>query len=147
VSPTTDGGFLITKIHHLSKRVFGKLLRDQGFEINPGQGLILYALWKNDGVSIKELGKRTSLMKSTLTEMLDRMEVSGYLTRRMSESDRRQMIVKLTAKTNRLNKQYSKVSEEMGDIFYKGFEDHEINEFEKYLSRVLENLIHAESQR
>lgn len=137
-----DGGFLITKIHHLSKRVFGKLLRNRGIEINPGQGRILYALWKEDGVSIKELGKQTSLGKSTLTEMLDRLEDSGHLTRKPSKTDRRQMIVKLTKKTKQLNTQYTEVSLEMQNVFYRGFNTQEIKTFEDFLARVLKNLTH-----
>ena len=140
----TDGGFLIDKIHHLGRRVFGKLLREREIVINPGQGRILYALWKEDGVSIKELAKKTALGKSTLTDMLDRLEESGHLTREMSETDRREVIIKLTEKTKELNQEYISVSLKMKEIFYANFSETEIEEFEEFLTRVQHNLLRAE---
>ena len=35
---------------------------------------------------------------------------------------------------------FSQVSNEMKDIYYKGFSEEEIDEFENYLRRLLENL-------
>lgn len=141
----SEGGFLITKIHHLGGRVFSKKLRKHGIEISPGQGRILYALWRDDGISIAELARRTRLSKSTLTEMLDRLEESGHLIRTHSTSDRRMILVELTDKTKEMQGKYSEVSHEMIEVFYKGFQRSEIDDFELYLKRVLENLVVFES--
>jgi DNA-binding MarR family transcriptional regulator len=141
----SEGGFLITKIHHLGGRVFSKKLREHGIEISPGQGRILFALWRDDGISIAELARRTRLSKSTLTEMLDRLEESGHLIRTHSTSDRRMILVDLTDKTKKMQGKYSEVSQEMIEIFYRGFQTKEIAEFESSLKRVLENLVTFES--
>jgi DNA-binding MarR family transcriptional regulator len=66
-----SGGFLVTQIHHLGRRVFSELLKERGLDIGPGQGRILFALWQKDGVPINELIKKTLLRKSTLSELLD----------------------------------------------------------------------------
>ena len=140
-----EGGFLITKIHHLSGRIFSRKLKEFNLdEINPAQGRILFALWRGDGISIQELAKRTLLGKSTLTSMLDRLEKNGYITRLSAGKDRRKVIIKLTEKDRKLQGVYIQLSKEMTDLFYKGFKVKEIDEFEDYLRRILDNLISIE---
>ena len=140
MSKIREGGFLISKIHHLSGRIFAKMLREHDIEISPGQGRIIFALWRDDGISINELGKRTSLGKSTLTDMLDRLEETGYLRRVPSKTDRRKIMIKLTDKIDALQDTYTKVSLEMTDLCYTDFADEEVDMFEQALERVLENL-------
>ncbi|MHA2379038.1 MAG: MarR family winged helix-turn-helix transcriptional regulator [Candidatus Thorarchaeota archaeon] len=141
-----EGGFLITKIHHLSGRIFSRRLRELEIEISPGQGRILFALWQEDGISINVLGKKTQLGKSTLTETLDRLEESGHLRRVPSDKDGRKTLIELTDKTRKLHKKYEQVSQEMTDLFYGGLADKEIDDFEALLRRVLSNLVDSESK-
>ena len=137
-----EGGFLIAKIHQLAGRIFAKILKDYRLdEINPAQGRILFALWNQDGISIQELSKMTSLGKSTLTSMLDRLEDTGHLVRVPSKEDRRKIIVKLTEKDKKLQNAYMQISKEMTGLFYKGFTKKDIDHFEVYLRQILNNLI------
>jgi DNA-binding MarR family transcriptional regulator len=135
------GGFLITQIHHLGRRVFTELLKQHEIEIGPGQGRILFALWQKDGVPINDLVERTLLRKSTLSELLDNLEKAGYVKREQSEEDRRKILVRLTERTQKLQKIYINLSVEMTKIFYNDFTEEEIDEFESYLRRILSNLI------
>jgi len=48
--------------------------------------------------NLSTLVKETSLSKSTLTTMLERLEKSGHIVRKTSETDKRVMIVFLTQK-------------------------------------------------
>lgn len=138
-----EGGFLISKIHHLSGRIFAKKLREYQVEINPAQGRIMFVLWQKDGISISELAKKTSLGKSTLTSMLDRLEEMGYVTRTRSEEDRRSVLIKRTEKDESWQEVYAQVSQDMGRLYYDGFSESEIDEFEQYLRRLLDNLVAA----
>jgi DNA-binding MarR family transcriptional regulator len=135
------GGFLITQIHHLGRRVFTELLKQHEIEIGPGQGRILFALWQSDAVPINDLVERTLLRKSTLSELLDNLEKAGYVRREQSEEDRRKILIKLTERTQKLQKVYINLSVEMTKIFYHGFTEDEIDEFEAYLQRILNNLL------
>ncbi len=144
-SSLRQGGFLVSKIHQLSGRVFARKLREHRVEnINPAQGRILFALWQKDGVSIRELGSRTSLGASTLTSMLDRLEQAGDLERVPSPRDRRKTLVYLTKKSKAMRSAYDRVSTEMAALFYDDFGDAEIESFELMLARVLDNLERAE---
>jgi len=140
------GGFLITQIHHLGRRVFTELLKQNEIDIGPGQGRILFALWQKDGVPINDLVERTLLRKSTLSELLDNLEKAGYIQREQSDEDRRKILIKLTERTQKLQKVYINLSVEMTKLFYKGFTEDEINDFETMLRRILDNLIPHDSE-
>jgi DNA-binding MarR family transcriptional regulator len=140
------GGLLVTQIHHLGRRVFSDLLKERGLNIGPGQGRILFTLWQKDGVPIKELIRKTLLRKSTLSELLDNLESDGHVKRVQSDEDRREVLVELTDKTRKMLNVYLEVSVEMTNVFYKGFQPEEIDQFESFLERVLDNLIKHEAQ-
>jgi DNA-binding MarR family transcriptional regulator len=134
------GGSLIGQIHRLGDRGFSKMLRARGIEINPAQGWIMFVLWQEDGIPISELARQTSLGKSTLTSMLDRLEQAGYVRRLPSPHDRRVVLVERTDKDRAFQEQYVQVSQEMTALFYDGFSEAEIERFEGYLERILHNL-------
>lgn len=136
----SEAGYLISQIHQLSGRIFSKKLKDLNIDINHAQGRIIFALWKKDQISINELVKETSLSKSALTTMLERLEKSGHLIRRQSESDKRSTLICLTEKSSSMRADYQKISEDMTELFYKGIKHDEIVEFENLLNRILINL-------
>ncbi len=141
-----QAGFLIAKIHQSAGRIFARKLKEHGLnQINPAQGRILFVLWQQDGIPIQQLARKTSLGKSTLTSMLDRLEEAGHIKRLASGEDRRQVLIKLTRKNRKMHAAYEEVSSEMTAIFYQGFDRGEIDSLESGLSRVLENLHSAES--
>lgn len=137
----TQAGFLISQIKQIGGRVFEKILaKEQIDEFNGAQGKILYVLWQKDHISIVELSALVGLAKTTLTSMLDRMEENGLLERVPDADDRRKCILILTERAKKLQGKYEQVSQEMNDIYYQGFCEEEIKEFEQYLQRVLNNI-------
>ena len=142
-----EGGFLIAKIHQITNRIFKQMLKEYGIkELNPGQGRILFALWQNDNISIRELSLRTQLTKSTLTTMLDRLENAGFLKRKKGK-DRRIIKVKLSEKSKNLQKNFLEVSKKMTEVFYGTLTEEEIDDFEDYLRIILDNLMKAKDLR
>ena len=141
-----EGGFLIAKVHHMAGRIFAKKLQEHEIEINPAQGRIMFVLWDEDGLPINELAQRTSLAKSTLTSMLDRLEEAGHVVRARSRDDRRKILVHRTEKDRAWQETYVQVSQEMSELFYAGLSEGEIDAFEGYLRRVLDNLIAVEAE-
>lgn len=135
-----QGGFLIAKIHQLAGRIFNRKLKQAGIELNPAQGRIMFVLWQTDRIPINELARRTSLGKSTLTSMLDRLESSGYISRVRNPKDRRVMLIERKAKDRTFERKYTEVSEAMTGLFYKDFAKHEIEQFERHLKVILANL-------
>ena len=137
----SSGGFLISQVKQLSDRTFEKILKTKGIdEFNGAQGRILYILWNNNNLSIKQISKFTKLAKTTLTAMLERMELQGLIKRTISKEDKREIIVSLTDKAKELKENYLDVSKQMEKIFYKNFTDKQIENFENTLKKIIENL-------
>ena len=137
----TQAGFLISQIKLIGGRVFEKILAKENIsDFNGAQGKILYVLWERDKISIIELSKAVGLANTTLTSMLDRMEEAGLIKRFPDPEDRRKNLIALTDKARGLREKYEQVSQEMNEVYYKGFSEGEIAEFEMYLQRVLKNV-------
>ncbi|MFW9827283.1 MAG: MarR family winged helix-turn-helix transcriptional regulator [Candidatus Thorarchaeota archaeon] len=138
-----QGGFLITKIRQLMLKVFDKLLDDYKIsEITAAQGRVMFPIWKEDNISFQDLKKKAMLSKATLSYMLDKLEEAGHIERIRSDKDKRTIHIKLTRRNKYLQEKYVDVSLKMASIFYNNFTDKEIDEFETYLKKILENLIH-----
>jgi DNA-binding MarR family transcriptional regulator len=117
------------------------MLKESGVEaFNGAQGRILYVLWEHERLSITEIGRLTSLAKTTLTSMLDRMEDSGLIKRIPDKKNRRQIFISITDKAKGYRELYDQVSEQMNTMFYQGFTDSEISDFENKLRRIIHNL-------
>lgn len=137
----TNGGFQISKIKQLGDRVFEKILTAQGIEaFNGAQGRILYVLWQEDGVPIKTIAERCGLAITSLTTMLERMEKSGLIIRQQDSGDKRKTLIFLTDKAKALKEDYDAVSDRMSALFYQGFTEEEIRNFEEHLERIRLNL-------
>ena len=87
-----------------------------------------------------EISKKSGLAKTTLTAMLARMQEQGLIRIEENANDRRSALVCLTEKTAALKDEYDGVTKEIEDIYYKGFSDEEVEQFESYLKRILNNL-------
>ena len=137
----TNGGFQISKIKQLGDRVFEKILTAQGIEaFNGAQGRILYVLWQEDGVPIKTIAERCGLAITSLTTMLERMEKTGLIIRQQDSGDKRKTLIFLTDKAKALKEDYDAISDRMSAIFYQGFTEEEIRNFEEHLERIRLNL-------
>ena len=143
----TRTGFLISQIKLTQRRVFQKKKKNCGVEdFNGSQGNILYVLWQKDRVPIVEIAEKTGLAKNTLTVMLERMEEGGLICRVQGVDDRRKSLICLTEKARGLKEDYDRVSQQMNDLFFQDFSREEIEELEKYLNRIMENLRQAEKE-
>lgn len=136
----SQGGFLISKIKQESSRIFSRILKENNIVLNSAQGRIMFVLWQKRRITITDLAKETSLVKSTLTTMLNRLKAMNLIKKISDEKDRRKTLITLTEKTIRMEMEYILISEKMDSIFYKDFAKDEIFQFEEYLKRILFNL-------
>lgn len=142
------GGFLISRIKQTGTRIFDRMLAASGVDaFNGAQGRILYVLWQGNDISISRLSEQTSLANTTLTSMLDRMESAGLIVRNPDPKDRRNKLISLTDKAKTLKSDYEKISQQMSELYYIGFTQSEITQFESYLQRVLSNLEKEENKK
>ena len=73
------------------------------------QYLVMMVLWEKDGVSVGSIAQRLDLDSATLTPMLKRLEVAGFITRKRNKEDERVVEVSLTKMGTELQDQIAKV--------------------------------------
>ncbi len=88
--------FAVYSAAHAFTAAYKPLLEPLG--LTYPQYLVLLALWETDGLMVREIGGRLSLDSGTLTPVLKRLEVGGFVRRKRDEKDERQVRVTLTEK-------------------------------------------------
>jgi DNA-binding MarR family transcriptional regulator len=73
----------------------------------------MLALWEEDNVTVKDLGKRLYLDSGTLTPMLKKLEAQNYIKRIRSSSDERNVFIQLNQKGRDLKKEAIKIPENL----------------------------------
>ena len=61
------------------------------------QYITMMVMWEHKELRVKEVGKLLYLDSGTLTPVLKKLEEKGYVTRRRSDTDERDVIVSITA--------------------------------------------------
>ena len=68
------------------------------FDLTYTQYITMMALWENDNMNVRELGIALFLDSGTLTPVLKKLESKGYIERKRSKDDERNLIVTVTEK-------------------------------------------------
>ena len=143
----TEGGMLISQIHQISLRIWNSILKNYNLQdLSGARGRIIFALWNTDNIPIKELVKKTSLDKATLTGIIDRLERDGFIIRSHNPQDKREIIISRTGKDEIFKTKIPAASDEQNALFYKDFSQEEIFTFEKMLKKILKNCKDAEEK-
>ena len=60
------------------------------------QFIVLLVLWEERSINVNDLGKRLFLDSGTLTPLLKKLEIKGYITRNRSKHDERNVIITIS---------------------------------------------------
>ena len=138
--------------HHirlLNGRIFQKLLRqDPDSLYRSEQGKILAVLWnsKTGCATATDIALATGLANNTLTSMIKKLEEQNLVIISPCGIDKRKKYVKLTERGWSQKEVGRRVSQKLDAIFYKGFSEDEIHQFESYQERILDNLKERENE-
>lgn len=125
----------------MNTRLFNRLLQaDARALFNGEQGKILSVLWDEGECTASDIADITGLANSTLSIMLKRMEENGLIISYDDSNDKRKRIYSVSALGREQQIVGNETSDALSDIFYDGFSDVEIKEFESYLKRILDNM-------
>lgn len=89
-------GFLIRRLHQIHISLF--LAETEAFSITPVQYSLLTALEQHGELDQNSVALEVGLERTTVAEVIPRLEARGLLERRQSETDRRVKLVKLSRK-------------------------------------------------
>lgn len=124
------------KHDNYTKQVFKK----KGFNFNPVHALVLYTLYKGDGVNLSDLGKRSNLGNSTLTSVIDKLEKLDLIERRSDPNDRRAYNIHLKAKAIDIKEELLESIKHIYETMVKGSSEADIEAFKRVLHNIFNNL-------
>lgn len=138
-----DSHLVAHHIRLLNGRIFQKLLsQDPGSLYRSEQGKILTVLWNSETgcATATDIALATGLANNTLTTMIKKLEEQNLVIISPCRIDKRKKYVKLTEQGWSQKEVGNRVSQKLDAIFYKGFSEEEIRQFESYQERILDNL-------
>ena len=131
-------GILIKKAARLFEHVANQDLDILG--VTYAQTIFLIRLWGKDGQSQVDLARSSGLAQPTVVRALDRMERDGLISRKRNACDRRVFNFYLTDKAETICPKLESRSTAMNMISTKKMADHDIEQLNRYLLTIIENL-------
>ncbi len=115
-----------------------KTLEKEG--LYPGQPPVLFTIYKNDGISQKEIAEKTKIRPATVTVMIKRLEKAGFVSKSIDSNDQRISRIHLTEKGITACKNLKTVIKKIDSICLKNFTKEEVNSLQHLLNKVKNNL-------
>ena len=107
----------------------------------PGQPFLLFALYKTDGLSHKELASKLNIRASTITAMVKRMENAGLIKRVQDQEDQRVSRVYITEMGKEIYIKVDKIKKDIEKETFSNFTEEEQLLLKRLLSQMRDNLI------
>jgi len=137
-----DSHLVAYHIRLLNGRIFQKLLnQDPEALYRSEQGKILTVLWNSE----TGCATATGIALATGLAKQKKLEEQGLVTFSQCGLDKRKKYVKLTEQGWSQKEVGHRISQKLDAIFYKGFSEEEIRQFESYQERILANLKEKEA--
>lgn len=125
--------FHLSRANHHLRTYMQRQMKSDDLQISPGQAGILFLLQKARVLKMSELGVLLEIDNSAVTRLIDRLERSGLVERRLNSRDRRQYLISSTAKGRDQTRRMQKIASQANKIIKQGFTDEEIEIFKKVL--------------
>lgn len=110
------------------------------YGVTGGQWRFLRVLWKEDGLTQRELSRRIGMREPTTVMALKSLERSGFVRREKSTDDKRRIHVFLTPEAKKLDSKLRPFVAEVNDIATRGMTDEQVASLRQLLAKICENL-------
>lgn len=97
---TGSAGYLINHLARIFAQALAREVRPMG--LAPGQFMVLLELWREDGLTQRDLVTRLDVEQPTLANTLARMERDGLVSRTPHPTDGRAQTIRTTARARAL---------------------------------------------
>ena len=114
--------------------------------LHRGQPPVLFALHQKDGLTNSELADRLEVSPATVTNMVKRMECSGFVVRRRDDADERLSRVYLTETGVNILSELEVVLKGIDSKIFSGLDSDEQETLSRMLDKIHENINRALSQ-
>ena len=113
---------------------------ENGYNITPGQYIILSQLWENEGIHQSALAETTVKDRHNITRMLNLLEKNGYIRREPDPIDKRKFLVFLTAEGRSLKQELQPIVTDYFQRCLAGLKQNDLDELKRIHHHILKNL-------
>jgi len=130
--------FLLFKAQNKLKNYISSQLAAAGVRISVVQAGILFLLKQKDGRTMTELSQVLSTDNSAITGLVDRLEKSGFINRKMPLNDRRTYLICITPDGLEEIDKAKGIIRRVNEEIKEGFSAEQIESFKKVLNGIFE---------
>jgi len=134
----------IIQVCRAHRYLLGRALGKTG--LHRGQPPVLFALHQNDGLTHSELAQKLEVSPATITNMIKRMEGSGFVVRCRDDADQRISRVYLTEAGENILSELEAVMNGAEAKIFSGLDQEELDTLRRLLGKIHDNLHQAVSQ-
>lgn len=133
--------YFISKTKKKMTSFIERQLKEKGLEeLVPSYGNILTVLYDNGGkLSMKEIGELIGKDKSTVTAIVNKLSILGYVEREKDINDKRITYISITEKSEMIRGKFDEISNQVYKTAYKDFSEKEKELFLKLLKKLNNN--------
>jgi DNA-binding MarR family transcriptional regulator len=132
---------LILTIRDKANKLINRELRSRNIRgLAPSHGAILFESLQSEPIPMMEIAKRINRDKSTVTALVKKLIVLGYLEKIKDPNDRRVALAKLTKKGRELEPNFNSISKVLMKRVHKNHSTQEEEAIISGLERLLKNL-------
>ena len=130
--------FLMIKLLHVyATKIFHQL---SDVNLHPGQMPMLDILYRQEGLSQREICSRLCIKPSTVTVSLQRMEKAALIYRVADAKDKRIQRIYLTDSGKEIHREVEKIRKEVGSVMLQGMTPEEVDHLKKQILQMQENM-------
>ena len=115
-------------------------MRLSKYDLVKGQANLLILIRDNDGVTQNELAELVGIKDSSMSVRLDKLERNGYIVRETDSENLKRKRIYITPEGKTASIQCRKILREYEEKLYEGFSAKDKKQFQKYISKLLENI-------
>ena len=119
----------------------------QEFDLNRSQASVLFSLHQKKSMSQKELAAQLNMTPPSITSTIQKMERSGYISRKPDQSDQRIMRLELTGKGESCIQTVKMIADQMEEMLFRGMSAEEKILFRRFLMQINDNLAEDQNER
>lgn len=133
-------GMLMSQVDRLCTKRFIQNSHKLGLDISQDQWMVLGPIWKQEGISQKEIAEYCGKDKTSVTKIIDTLEKKNFLVRFPDQIDQRVKRVVLSNKGKKLMNDVMPVIEQTRNELRVGISDREIDMLKSILGKIYNNL-------
>ena len=140
MKPEKQIAALISRVRSCINRFLIKELKQNGIEgLAPSHGGILFHLFNNEQVTMKQLATAVRRDKSTVTALVDKLVDKGFAHKTVCPEDQRTFYVHLTERGKSFQPVFEQVSERLISRIWQGIDPADQKEVIRILHQIESN--------